>query len=35
MPLDHLILIERSTSPVAIIWSASDCPYCRLLEKIS
>jgi len=33
VPLDHLILVERSTPPVAIIWSAPDCPYCRLLEK--
>lgn len=33
VPLDRLVLVKRSTPPVAVIWSAPDCPYCRMLEK--
>lgn len=33
IPLEQLVLVKRSTPPVAVIWSAPDCPYCRKLEK--
>lgn len=33
LPLDQLILVKRSKPPVAVIWSAPDCPFCRRLEK--
>ena len=33
LPLDRLILVKRSKPPVAVIWSAPDCPFCRRLES--
>lgn len=32
LPLDRLILIQRSQPIVAVIWSAPDCHFCRKLE---
>ncbi len=33
LPLDRLILVKHSKSPVAVIWSAPDCSFCRRLES--
>ena len=33
LPLERLILVKRSKPPVAVIWSAPDCPFCRRLEE--
>ena len=33
LPLDKLILVKRDKPPVAVIWSAPDCPFCRRLES--
>ena len=33
LPLDKLIFIKRNKPPIAVIWSAPDCPFCRRLES--
>ena len=33
LPLERLILVKRNKPPVAVIWSAPDCPFCRRLEE--